>query len=273
MLDQIVKIVSDTVIGLVNTIIRFFPDLILASIVLLVGWIIARILRSMVQRITNKLGLDKLIDTLGFTEGLAQANIKQPPSVLLATSVYWFILLNFLLTALQRLRLGPIVEPLQQFISKLPAFAAALVTFILGMMLARLANRIVSGALAGIGLEIHQTLGNIIQYLILCVVFIIALQQIGLDVELLKNLFSTTLLILITGVALSFGLGGNSVARNALAGYYARATFKIGDTLIIDGEEAILEAIGTINAELRTANGFTTIPNSRLTEETNKKIE
>lgn len=273
MLDQIVETVSSTTMGLINTIIQFIPGLILGLIVLGIGYLLSRILRSVVQKLAEKLKLDKFVESLGFTEGLERVNIKQPPSVMLATIVYWFILLNFLLAALQKMQFGTIVLPLQQFIFKFPAFIAALITIVLGAMLARVVGRVVSGALSGIGLEIHEVLGNIVRYLILCIVFIIALQQIGLDVELLKNLFGTTLLILIAGVALAFGLGGNSVTRNVLAGFYAREIFKIGDILMIDGEEGVLEGIGTINSELRTSNGVTTIPNCRLTDETIKKIE
>ena len=273
MLEQIIETILSTALGLVDTIIEFIPSLILGLIVFGIGYVLSRILRSIVQNIAEKFKLDKFVESLGFTEGLKRVNIKQPPSVILATVVYWLILLNFLLAALQKMQFGTIVLPLQQFISKFPAFIAAFITLSLGAMLARVAGRFVSGALSGIGLEIHEVLGNIVRYLILCIVFIIALQQIGFDVDLLKNLFSTTLLILIAGVALSFGLGGNSVTRNVLAGFYAREIFKIGDILMIDGEEGVLEGIGKINSELRTSNGLTSIANCRFTDETIKKIE
>jgi small-conductance mechanosensitive channel len=164
------------------------------------------------------------------------------------------------------MRFGSAVLPLQQFINSLPNIIAALITFTLGAILAQFIGRTISGALSGIGLEIHDTLGSVAQGLVMTMVFIISLQQIGMDVDLLTQIFTSTLIIIIAGVALAFGLGGRSITRNVLAGYYAREMFTPGDIVDIDGEQGILEGIGTLNTEIRLAESILTVPNIRLTE-------
>jgi small-conductance mechanosensitive channel len=79
---------------------------------------------------------------------------------------------------------------------------------------------------------------------------------------LLTNLVT----LMVGGLALAFGLGGRDVARNVLAGFYAREQFATGDTLLIDGEEGTLEGIGTLNTEIHVDEVRLIVPNTRLTE-------
>lgn len=271
-LDEIITTIRTTIVDLIEALISFVPDLIIGLIVLLIGWIIARILSWGVRQVASRIGLDSIVEKSGLTGGLRRVNITQLPSILLSRIIYWIVFLNFLLEALQTMRFGSAIEPLQRFIVSLPNIVAALITLILGLMIAQFIGRTVSGALSGIGLEIHDTLGNITRGLIVCMVFIISLQQIGMDVDLLTQIFVSTLTIIIAGIALAFGLGGRSVTRNVLAGFYARELFEPGDQIEIDGQQGTLEGIGTINSEIKTMDGVLTVPNTRLTENSVKRL-
>lgn len=272
-MDTIIESIRSTLFGLIDGIISFVPKLLTGIVILLVGWLIARALRYLVIQVARRVGVDRVIESAGLTGGLQRVNIKQTPSELIAAILYWLVFLNFLLSALQQMNLGSAVEPLQRFIDLLPNIVAALLTFTLGVLLAQFIGRTVSGALSGVGLEIHELLGNVTRVLLICIVFIISLQQIGMDVDLLTQIFTSTLTIIVAGIALAFGLGGRSVTRNVLAGYYARELFQPGDRLSIDGQEGVLEGIGTLNAEIALTDGVLTIPNVTLTEGQVKKLD
>ena len=143
---------------------------------------------------------------------------------------------------------------------------AGLVTLILGSLLVQFVSRAVQGALAGMGIDFHQALGSIVRILLMAIVVIIVIEQVGLDVTLLTNLFTSVLTIVVAGLALAFGLGGREVARNVLAGFYARELFAVGDVVVIDEVEGTLEGISTLNAEIRVGEDRVTIPNTRLTD-------
>ncbi len=267
-MNEITDSIRSTLTGLVTGLVEFFPSLLLALFILAVGWLLARLVRAIVVRLGQRVGFDKLIERTGLTGGLQQAQITQTPSSLVAALFYWLILLNFLLTALKHIGLSEAVQPLEKFIGFLPSVVAGLVTLILGSLLVQFVSRAVQGALAGMGIDFHQALGNIVRVLLMAIVVIIVIEQIGLDVTLLTNLFTSVLTIVVAGLALAFGLGGREVARNVLAGFYARELFAVGDVVVIDEVEGVLEGISTLNAEIRVGEDRVTIPNTRLTDAT-----
>jgi small-conductance mechanosensitive channel len=91
------------------------------------------------------------------------------------------------------------------------------------------------------------------------------LEQLGIDAQILITIFTNVITITVAGLALAFGLGGRDVARNVLAGYYAREQYHAGDVIVINGDEGVLEGIGTMNAEIRVGDDILIVPNTRLT--------
>ncbi len=265
-MNQFLVTLQDTFRGIFNSIVEYTPSLITALIILVIGIVIAGFLRWSLGRILTRVRFDDLIARLGLTDGLRQVEIRQTPSQLVATIVFWVVLLYFLLSTFRQLGLNEAVRALESFIAFLPSVISSLIIFIGGALLAGFVGRTVQGTLAGMGIGIHQILGSGVKFFLLIVVAIVVMEQLGMDVTLLTNIVTNLITITAAGVALAFGLGGRSVVRNVLAGYYARERFSPGDLVIIKEMEGTLERIGTINAEIRVGSGFLTIPNTELTE-------
>lgn len=264
--NEIGSAVWQTLTDLIVGVVAFIPKFFVALIILLIGWLLARVLRNVISRVGARAGLDSALERSGLTQMLRQINIRQTPSALFGTIIYYIILLNFALAALRSMELEEAVRPLEGLIAFLPGGLGGLITLVLGIMFAQFVGQMVSGTLKGIGVEFHDTLGSLVRLLIVGVVVIIVMDQIGLEVAIISTLLSSTIILIIGGVALAFGLGGQQVARNVLAGFYARELFTPGDILVLDGDEGVLEGIGTLNAEIRVGSEVVTVPNTRLTE-------
>lgn len=271
--QQIVGTLQDTLANSITSAVNYVPSFVLGLAVLLMGLLIAWIVRMALVKVLSRVGFDRVIDSLGFTSGLEQANIKQSPSAIVGALAYWTILLNIMLSALKVMQFGEALAPLQKFINSIPAFIAAAITFVIGAIVAKFIGQVISGTLAGIGMDIHETLGNLARYFIMAIVTIVALQLIGLPVDLMNQILLAVIVIVAAGVALAFGLGGRQVTSNVLAGFYARELFAVGDRIMIDGEEGILAGLGTVSTEIETGNGVVTIPNTRLTSESIRKLD
>jgi hypothetical protein len=269
----IAQTVQDILLDLYTSFTSFIPNFITGLVIILIGWVISRIVRWIVMRVAKTAGLDRAADKMGITEGLATANVKQTPSELLAIVLYWYIFLSFILEGFRAMQLGELLQPIQSLIEFLPVGIVSVVLLVLGVMFARFAGNTVSGATEAIGIEFHESLGTLVRSLIVAFVVIIVMEQIGLDTSIISTILSSTITIVIAGLALAFGLGGRTVTRNVLAGFYARELFEPGDIIEIDGEEGILEGIGTLNSELRVGRDRLTIPNTRLTEGSVKRRE
>ncbi|MBP7999047.1 MAG: mechanosensitive ion channel [Chloroflexi bacterium] len=263
-LDVIRTAVTSLLLGALS----FVPKLFLSILILVIGHFISRFLAGVAQRLAERIGLDKMVERTGLGEGLKQANIRSGASGILAQFIYWFIFLNILVLALESLGIAAAVQQLNQLIAYLPRLLSALFVFLAGALVAQFIGRATQAAVASMGIEFHQAIGGAVRGLILIMSVIIAVERLGVDVTILQESFITMLAIILAGLALAFGLGGRDVARSVLAGYYARDVYKIGETLLVDGQEGVLIGIGTLNSEIELPDGRLIIPNTRLTEAT-----
>lgn len=262
-----IETLRTTITDIVANTLSYFPRLLTAILILLVGWIIARVIATLVKRLAIRIGFDAILARTGISEGLKKAEIRRSGDDLLGLLVFWTIFLNFLLIGLESLGLTAAVEPLRNLIGLLPRLLAALATLVAGILIAQFLGRAAQAAMASMGVEFHEQVGSGVNMLLIVMVVIVVLEQLGIDATIMTTIFTNVLTIAVAGAALAFGLGGRDVARNVLAGYYAREQFHTGDRLVIDGEEFTLEGINTLNAELRRGDEQLVIPNTRLTHE------
>ncbi|MCA9930544.1 MAG: mechanosensitive ion channel [Anaerolineales bacterium] len=254
--------VSEMIVGAVS----YTPRLLTTLLILLLGWLIARVLGAVVKRLADRFHLQSLLARTGVQAGLERAEIKKSGADLLYMFVFWIIFLNFILIGLEHLGLDTAVEPLRNLIAFLPRLLAALATLTAGILLAQFLGRAAQAALSGMDVEFHAEVGQGVNILLIIMVVIVVLEQLGINATILTTVFTNVLTIVIGGLALAFGLGGRGVVRNVLAGYYAREQFGAGDIIMVNGEVGSLEGIGTLNAEIRVGDELLIVPNTRLTE-------
>ncbi len=136
--------------GFLNQVLAFIPQLIAAGALALVAYIIARVLRSLVQ---NGLRATRLDERLG----TATSDGGGPMSSAIASIAYFLVFLFFLPAILGALQLQGLLEPVQTMIDRILAFlpnlAAAALTLAIAYFAGRVLAQIVTGLLSGAGLD------------------------------------------------------------------------------------------------------------------------
>ena len=122
------------------------PGIILAGILLLVGYLSGRLLYSLAWRLLRRLHFDDAASRAGVVDGLEQAGFKHTPSRLMAGLIFWATLLSFILLAMEALGLDAVLLPLQSVLSYLPRLLAAGVALVAGLLLAQIAGRATQAA-------------------------------------------------------------------------------------------------------------------------------
>lgn len=257
---------QDSLSDLWDQVIAWLPTVLVVIILLILGWVFARLISALTQRLLRRLRVDGIFERVGLAEGFTQAGITRPPSELIGLVIFWLVFLSFILLALEQFGLMAVVLPLQGLISYLPRLLAAALVLIVGAFLAQFLGRVAQATAAGMGIEFHQPLGRFVQVLLLVVTVILAVDQLGLNLTLLTGTFTNLLTVVVAGFILTFALGARGVAGNILAGYYAREQFSLGEQVVVDDQEGTLEAIGTLNAEIAVGEDRIFIPNVRMIE-------
>ena len=102
--------------------------------------------------------------------------------------------------------------------------------------------------------------------LVIIITVLVAIDQLELEIGVVSDAFIGLLMVAAAGIALAFALGAQGIARNIMAGYYARDSIQAGDRVVINEREGILEAIGPVYSEISQGEDIILVPNQRLLE-------
>lgn len=260
------RIVVDALTKIVYDIVNFIPRLVNGLIILVVGYLVALVLRWVCGAALRRVGFDPLVERMGLTGALKGLGVKAPLSGILAQAVFALLLLSFLITSTRVMGLEPVAQVFEKLLAFLPTLLAALVVFLIGGVAAQFLGNTVTALAAGAGLNAPARLGKIVQYLVSLFVVIIALGVLGMDTALLVTV--VTIMVGAFGLALSLalGLGARGVVRHVLAGYYVRQRFRPGQPIAYEGVSGAVGGVGGVNTVVETAEGAVVLPNGLLLE-------
>ncbi|RMQ43193.1 CmpX [Pseudomonas cichorii] len=247
----------------------FIPNLFGALVVVLLGFVVAKLLDALLSKLLAKLGLDRLMGGTGLTKLISRAGVKVPISTLIGKIVYWFVLLIFLVSAAESLGLQRVSATLDMLALYLPKVFGAALVLLVGVLLAQLVNGLVRGAAEGVGVDYAQGLGRIAQGLVIIISISVAISQLEVKTDLLNHVIVIGLLTVGLAVALALGLGSREIAGQILAGIYVRELYQVGQHLQVGEIEGQIEEIGTVKTTLLTDEGeLVSFSNKILLEQT-----
>jgi len=138
---------------MVAKVLGFLPNLFAAALILLVGWLAARIIQRIVTNLAAAVGTDTLSERVGLTAVLGDKKL----SYVLGLVVYIFTLLPVLVASLNALQLEAVTRPasemLNMVLQTLPVIFAAALVIILAYIVARVVASLVTNLLSGIGFD------------------------------------------------------------------------------------------------------------------------
>lgn len=231
---------------------NFIPNLFGALVVVILGFLVAKLLDTLLSKLLAKFGLDRLMAGTGLTKLLGRGGLKVPISTLIGKIVYWFVLLIFLVSAAESLGLERVSATLDMLALYLPKVFGAALILLAGVLLAQVANGLVRGAAEGVGLEYAAGLGRIVQGLVIIISISVAISQLEVKTDLLNHVIVIGLITVGLAVALAMGLGSREIAGQILAGIYVRELFQVGQQVRIGEVEGHIEEIGTVKTVILT---------------------
>jgi hypothetical protein len=178
---------AESVQGLIDQIFSYIPGIIGAVIVLILGGLLARILRQIVTGFLEGVGVDRIGERFGFS----RSQDAQPLSYLLGTVVYVLVLIPIVIQALDLLSLPVISEIgtqlLRNVTNAILSVLGAVVILFVAYYLAKFIADIVTNLLDGIGIDRlpaalgftttqGSNLSGAVGYLVLVAVMLFAIQ-------------------------------------------------------------------------------------------------
>ena len=211
-MDWLTFVVVDPVKAMSVKVWSYVPSLAGAIVILVIGWLVAKLLEAVVARVLKAIRLDEASDKAGISNVLAQGEIKLTLSELIGAIIYWIVILVVLATALNALNLTIAAEMIGKLVGYVPNILAAIFILVLGSFLANFVATIVRTSAGNAGIGNAKLLAKITHVLIVIFAVIAAIEQLQIASALIVLAVNVILISIGIGAALAFGLGCKDIA-------------------------------------------------------------
>ncbi|MDO9366282.1 MAG: hypothetical protein Q7T58_08130 [Methylotenera sp.] len=197
--------------------VHFVPKLLAVMVILFFGWIVAKLARIAVKRLLELSHFDKFAKKSGFEAFINSGNLNVSLSGIISQVVYWLVIILFITTGASTLGMTEVAGLLQQLAGFLPRIILAILVMIFGTLLARFVNKLVFAWLHSINFSAALSVSTSAEYGIQILAIFVALEQLGIGMQLIHSLFVIVFGAIFLALALAFGLGGKEWAAKTIA--------------------------------------------------------
>ena len=230
------------------------PNLLEALALLLVGWLLARLLRMLTRR-----GASLLDSLLARTTDQARWRVAQSASVL-GTIVYWVVLLFFVTAATHALGLKTFTDWLARLLDHLPTVAAGLLIVAAGYLLSGFVAGLVQATATAVAPSQRTALARVAQGATLIVAMLVGADQIGLKVTWVAILALILVASIVGGVMIAASIGSRGYVANLIGAHYLRQALQVGQQVRVANHEGRIVDVTATSLVLETADGRVLLP-------------
>ena len=200
----------------------FLPRLVLALVVLLVGWFLAKAARFAIVKGLRAMNFHVVTQRAGLDGFLRDGGVESDSTEILGLLVYWLVILGALIIAFNSLGLAYVTDLLVKVIFFVPRVMVAILILAFGAYFARFIGNAITAYCRNVHIQDADLLGRLGQYAILTFVVLIALDQVNIGGDIVRQSFLIVLAGLVFALALAFGLGGKDWAAEMLERWWPR---------------------------------------------------
>ena len=210
------ELIADPIRQMLTRILAYLPILLGALIILIVGWIVAKVIRRAVDWLLKTVRFDTMADKTGISEVLRKGDLKITAREVVSGLVYWLSIIMVLVMTVDALGLPKSSDVLASLFAYIPKVIAALLVLVVAMFLASFVSGIVRTASGNANLPRPELIANISRWAIIIFAVTIAMEQLGIAPLLVGTAFNIILGGVVLALALAFGLGGKDAAARYL---------------------------------------------------------
>ncbi|UCB53033.1 MAG: hypothetical protein JSV10_02800 [Candidatus Zixiibacteriota bacterium] len=192
------------------------PDALQLIVIIVLGFIIAWILKLLVRYLLKVVRFDVFAYRTGLTTVLSKASVDRSASEVIGIIAYWCAVFLFFIIALGTLDVYAVDNLVVSIFSYIPRFVIAVFVFLLGYLLSRFLRRAILIGLVNAQVRSAKLISTLFQMLIIILFSAMAIEQLGIARGIVVCTFAISFGGVVLASALAFGLGGKDLAKEIL---------------------------------------------------------
>jgi len=194
----------------------FLPKLMAMVTFLLLGLAMGWLVKLLLMRILNAVRFEVLCERMGLVPALAKAGMKQRIPQLIGRLSFWIVFLFFAFMGVDALDLAATAHLMSAILGFLPDVVAAIVIALLGILLANFSGEAVLIAAVNAQIQGARLIANMVRWGVVIFTGAMVLTQLGIAKEIVVAAFSIIFGGIVLALAIALGLGGRTIAKEAL---------------------------------------------------------
>lgn len=245
---------------------KVIPNIIGALVVLIIGWLAIKLIVGIVKKGLKVIKADRLDDKINDIELFEGKKLDFNVIKIITKFVKWVLYIMLIIVVSDILNLTMISEEISNLLHYLPKLFTALIIFTLGLLLANFIKNGVKSFFESMELSGSKIISQIIFLILVVFISITALNQAGVDTQIITNNITLILGAGLLAFALAFGFGAKDVVKDMLRTYNARKTFELGQKIEFKGESYEVEALENNVVILKNKEGKLVVPIKDISE-------
>jgi hypothetical protein len=201
----------------------FLPRLLGAVVILVVGILVAKIVRKVVCSTLETFRVSKIVEHTPLEVFLKNAELGTRVEEGISKIFYWLVIFIVMYTAVSVLGLTPLSLVMDKILSYIPHIFSAFLIFLFGVLLAGVVESVVKGTLRGFDVTTVRLFAKVASYMVVIVSTLAAVAELGIASQFITILFMGVVFSFSLGSALAQGLGGQEIVKNILGEWYKRS--------------------------------------------------
>jgi len=204
---------SQSFFSLWNGIISFLPNLIIAILIVIIGWVIGSLLGRFVSQIIKSLRVDEALRKAGVEDIVRRGGLHLNVGYFIGALVEWFVIIVFLIAAFDVLGLTQVNMFLYNVVLLyLPNVIVAVLVLLLAAVIGDVMQKVVVTSARAAEFRSAHLLGAVTRWTIWIFGLLVALSQLGIAQTFIQTIFTGVVIALSLALGLAFGLGGQDAA-------------------------------------------------------------
>ncbi|MDO5968691.1 mechanosensitive ion channel [Flavivirga aquimarina] len=241
-------------------------NLIVVLVIIFVGWLVTKLVVRIIRKALKLAKVNKLDDKLNDIEIVEGKKLNFNAIKVISNFVKWIMYIMLIIIVSDIMNLTMISEQINNLLGYLPQLFAALVIFTVGLVLANALKKGIKGFFESMDLSGAKIVSQVVFFIILIFVSITALNQAGVNTEIITSNLTMILAAFLLAFALAFGFGAQRVVGDVLKAFYTRKLYEIGQVIEFNNIKGEVETIDSISITLKTKEGKLVVPIKDIVE-------
>lgn len=263
-IENIGDVLTNTINELASQVTSLAPKLIGALVVLIVGYVIARIIKVVITKALAVGKIGELLDSKQIKNNLKKVGVKTGLGPVFAGVIYWLVFLTFITAAADIVGLSIVGETVDALFGYIPSVVSAIIVVVIAFLLSKLVNKTVAASLIQMQINFAGVIASIASSLIILFGLVMAVTQLGFDTDLITTNITLVIAGAVAALALALGLGSRGSVSNIISGYHGQKLYKVGQQVKIGDVKGKVTAVSNVALTIHSDGADVVIPFSKI---------